>query len=616
MLTQRRNHTARRGLLVWLTWLTLMASGLLVAQAQWALANGMDAVQSSYNLESPETVSKLRVTVHKSQTVRIQQPFTEALIGQPKIADVIPLTDKSIYVLGKQVGTTRLSILGKDKKLLGIIEVEVAFDADAIQAHFKRSLPRSRIRVASVNGRIMLTGMVSDGVALEKAIAIANQYAPEAVSNQLTVAGSQQVLLEVRFVEASRTATRNLGVSWNIASRQAGSHALNTNLPGGVGLGAFPTTVLPFGSMVARLLNAGTSAEIIIQALEEKGLARRLAEPNLVALSGDTASFLAGGEFPFPVGRDNDSITIEFKKFGVGLGFTPTVLSNGLINLKIEPEVSEIDPNNTLVVNDTTIPGLVTRRAKTTVELRDGQSFAIAGLLQANHSKARRQLPWLGQVPVLGSLFRSASFEKQETDLVIIVTPRLVNPAAPGDRLATPFDKALPGNDVDYFLNGKDEIPNWKARFRRSGKVNRRAPSVGHMLGNSGPIFPKVSFGKGSVDRSTLTGSVRRGDPRDITGSIPKPGKSKRKTRKPSPLTSKPSKKKPASKKAAPSKKTKSKAASKKDEKDKATESKGLLGGLFKGGLLGGALKSTSTSEPKPRAAPRLAMSLDLDGGP
>lgn len=582
-----------RALAVWLAWLTLMASGLLLAHSNWALAGALGEASSTYNLETPESVSKLRVTVNKSQTIRIHQSFAEALIGQPEIADVIPLTDKSLYVLGKKVGATRLSVLGADKKLLGIIEVEVAFDVSAIEAHYRRSLPRSRIRVASVNGRIMLSGMVSDAIALEKAIAIANQYAPDAVSNQLTVAGSQQVLLEVRFVEASRSATRNLGVNWSIISRNPGSHAINTNLPGGVGLGAFPSAALPFGSLVARLLNTGSSAEVIIQALEERGLARRLAEPNLVALSGDTASFLAGGEFPFPVGRDDDNITIEFKKFGVGLGFTPTVLNNGLINLKIEPEVSELDPNNTLVVNDTTIPGLVTRRAKTTVELRDGQSFAIAGLLQANHTKARRQLPWLGQVPVIGSLFRSASFEKQETDLVIIVTPRLVQPAAPGDRLVTPFDKAVPGNDVDYFLNGKDEIPNWKARFKRTGKVNRHAPAIGHMLDNAGPIFPNVPFGKGYK-----TGSIPIGDKRDITGSLPKPKKAK--------------KPKPANSDSA------EKANDKKPPKTKETEGparKGLLGGLFRKKSASADRRGPSTDVALAGPVARPGLSLDLDGG-
>ncbi|MDH3581807.1 MAG: hypothetical protein OEM91_14420, partial [Hyphomicrobiales bacterium] len=316
-------------------------------------------------------------------------------------------------------------------------------------------------------------------------------------------------------------ASRHLGVNWQAFAAKAANFSLATNLPGAIGtLGAFPANDIPFGSMVARLLSAGATADVIVQALEEKGLARRLAEPNLVALSGDTASFLAGGEFPFPVGREDDTITIEFKKFGVGLAFTPTVLSNGMVNLKIEPEVSEIDPNNTLRVNDTTIPGLVTRRAKTTIELRDGQSFAIAGLLQANHTNLTRQLPWIGQVPVLGALFRSASYEKKETDLVIIVTPRLVQPAGPGQRLITPFDKTVPGNDIDFFLKGRHEQPSWRAhiaRARRNVHKQKRAPAAGHMLDAGGPAVGaplaqktsyKPAYRKSAVASPLTTGSL------------------------------------------------------------------------------------------------------------
>ena len=225
------------------------------------------------------------------------------------------------------------------------------------------------------------------------------------------------------------------------------------------------TAAVPFGTFIARILDKGIGVDGVIQALEERGLARRLAEPNLVALSGDTANFLAGGEFPFPVAQSGGAggtaaITLEFKKFGVGLAFTPTVLADGQINLKIEPEVSDIDPTQTFSFdNGITVPGLIVRRASTTVELRNGQSFAIAGLFQTKHTKNDTQLPWIGQVPVLGMLFRSASYEKDESDLVIIVTPRLVRPAMPGERLETPLDQSLASNDADYFLRGEMEVP-------------------------------------------------------------------------------------------------------------------------------------------------------------
>jgi pilus assembly protein CpaC len=207
-------------------------------------------------------------------------------------------------------------------------------------------------------------------------------------------------------------------------------------------------------------------------------MARNLAEPNLVALSGDTASFLAGGEFPIPVPGQLGQISIEYKRFGVGLAFTPTVLGGGLINLKIEPEVSQLDPSNAITVGPVQVPALIVRRASTTIELRDGQSFVIGGLLQSQGQTAQQQLPWIGDVPVLGALFRSASYQKNETDLAIIVTPRLVRPTRPGDLVASPLDSTLPPNDADLFLMGKPEISPAMAKL--AGGVDR--PFTGHML--------------------------------------------------------------------------------------------------------------------------------------
>ncbi len=206
-------------------------------------------------------------------------------------------------------------------------------------------------------------------------------------------------------------------------------------------------------------------------------MVRRLAEPNLIAMSGEKASFLAGGGFPIPVAGTFQQITVEYKKFGVGLTFVPTVLANGVINLKIEPEVSHIDTTNSIRTGVVAIPAITVRRASTTIELRDGQSFAIAGLLQSVTAETQQQLPWLADVPILGALFRSAAFEKKETDLAIIVTPRLVKPAKPGQKLRTPLDDALPASDADRFLTGKQEIPIAKAA--RSGLV---VPATGHIL--------------------------------------------------------------------------------------------------------------------------------------
>ncbi len=233
--------------------------------------------------------------------------------------------------------------------------------------------------------------------------------------------------------------------------------------------------------MVGRLLGNGVRADALLQALEERGVVRRLAEPNLTTLSGDTASFLAGGEFPIPVASNLGNVSVEFKKYGVGLAFTPTVLGDGVINLKIEPEVSQIDPTTTITVGAITIPALIVRRANTTVELRDGQSFAIAGLLQSISTADQKQLPWLADVPVLGALARSASYQKKETDLVIIVTPRIVRPARPGDVLRTPLDTTKPATDAEFFLLGQSEVTVPMDR-RLKGRSDGSAPPIGHIL--------------------------------------------------------------------------------------------------------------------------------------
>jgi pilus assembly protein CpaC len=307
------------------------------------------------------------------------------------------------------------------------------------------------------------------------------------VVNAMNVSAAQQVMLKVRFLEATRDAGRDLGVNWYVANG-SGTRGFNTGLgqpiqagqspaatPGAVPLFqtistfAGSTSGAPFGVALANLVNNNNAKiDLLITALETKGLVRRLAEPDLVALSGDTASFLAGGEIPVPIVQSSSGtsplITVEYKPFGVQLTFMPTVLANGLINLRLAPSVSELDFTNAVVVSGFQIPALTKREARTTIELRDGQSFAIAGLLQTEGLRNIAQVPWIGSVPVLGSLFRSTAYQQHETDLVVIVTPHLVEPAAPGQRLATPFDQNLSSNDIDMFLMGQTEVRRPRAR--------------------------------------------------------------------------------------------------------------------------------------------------------
>jgi pilus assembly protein CpaC len=486
----------------------LAASGCLLASHE-AAAQAQRTVQ----IAGAKRTAMVTVYIGKSEDVRTDQSFVELTVGDPEVADVNPVTDRSLSILGKKNGTTRVSAYAEGKKLIGVFDVEVVFDTSQLQTEIRRRFPHAGLKVTAVNGRIMLSGTAPDGPTVDKAVLIAKQFGPDVI-NSVNVLQPQQVMLEVRFVEATRQAGRDLGVQWNVFGQRTvaniGNRTPSDQLPitnsnpdgtsrfsqpgvtaggknlGTNALGISPVVVAgvlsgtsPFGVIVSKLLAAGMETDVIINALEQKGVARSLAEPNLVALSGDTASFLAGGEYPIPVPGALGTITVDYKRYGVGLAFTPTVLSDGLINMKIEPEVSQLDFSHMVTIGGLSIPPLIVRRASTTVELRDGQSFVIGGLLQSVGQNAISQMPWLGDMPVLGALFRSTSYQKQETDLAIIVTPRLVRPARPGDTIKTPLDSSLPVNDVDLFLMGKTELPPAKARLV-SGLVPREF--TGHVL--------------------------------------------------------------------------------------------------------------------------------------
>jgi pilus assembly protein CpaC len=312
--------------------------------------------------------------------------------------------------------------------------------------------------------------------------------------NAMQIASAQQVLLKVRFLEVERRAGRELGVNWFV-SNQSGTRVANTGLgtvvqsnDGSLPLfqtaATLPSGTQPFGVLLANLVNKGTTVDALVSALETKGLVRRLAEPDLVALSGDTAAFLAGGEYPTPVLQPGGAggtpvVSIEYKPFGVQLTFTPTVLDAGKINLRLAPSVSGISDYIKTAAGPA--PLLTKREARTTIELRDGQSFAIAGLLQSNNRRDISQLPWIGSVPVLGALFSSKSFQQDETDLVVIVTPHLVAPAAPGQQVATPLDQRIPSNDADFFLEGKMELRKEHGDFIAKGGAVRGP--YGHIIG-------------------------------------------------------------------------------------------------------------------------------------
>jgi len=421
----------------------------------------------------------VKISIGKSESVRTEGAISEVIVSDPDIADAIPLSDRSLSILGKKIGTARVSMYGEGKKLIGVYDVEVSYDTSRLGSELAQRFPHARFRVSSVNGRIMLAGTAPDAVTVDKAMIIAKQFGTDVI-NAMRVTAPQQVMLEVRFVEASRSASRELGVNWQVVQQKLQATGSN-GVAAATGIAGLVSGATPFGTILGSMLGNGVQADVLVKALEERGIVRRLAEPNLTALSGDTASFLAGGEFPIPVASNLGQVSIEFKKYGVGLAFTPTVLGDGVINLKIEPEVSQIDPTTSVTIGPITVPALIVRRANTTVELRDGQSFAIAGLLQAINTADQRQLPWIADVPILGALARSAAYQKKETDLVIIVTPRIVRPARPGDVLRTPLDGSRPANDPEYFLLGQSEITTPMER-RLKGRSDGSAPPIGHIL--------------------------------------------------------------------------------------------------------------------------------------
>lgn len=395
---------------------------------------------------------ELSVPMDKSKILRLDVPFADLLIGNAEIADVMALSDRSIYVLGKAAGSTSLMVYGRDKSLLAVMDVVVGPDAEGLTAKLRHLLPDEDIEVLTLNGSLVLNGAVSSAGRMAKVIALAERFAPGQVLSFLSVRGSQQVLLKVRFVEVSRSALKRLGLNFDIFN---GDFSFSSGDAFGGNLAADS-----FGTGLFSGAFGATNLRLLFEALEAKGMAKTLAEPTLIALSGDTASFLAGGEFPIEVAQSGASatgdaaITVEFKEFGISLSFTPTVLDNGLINMVVSPEVSALDFS--VSVNGT--PGLTTRRATTTVELRDGQTFAIAGLLQEDFRDAVRQVPFLGDVPILGALFRSSEYQRNESELVIIVEPHLVRPA-PAGALATPADNLIPPSELDLWLYGLTEAP-------------------------------------------------------------------------------------------------------------------------------------------------------------
>ncbi len=388
----------------------------------------------------------LNVPMNRAVVVESDVPFAELSIANPGIADISTLSDKSIYVLGKAPGRTTLTLLSPEGELISNIDVHVTPDIAEFKERLQQILPGENIEVRTANDGIVLSGQVSSTAKLDRALDLANRYAPDRVSNLMVVGGTQQVMLKVRFAEMNRTVSKALGGGLRISG--SGSNVSGVVTAGDGLANSFGGAGVSFGV-------GDLTFQVLLEALESKGMVRTLAEPNLTALSGQEAKFLAGGEYPVPVAQDNDTITVEFKPFGVELNFTPVVVDQDIINLTIDAAVSSLDPTNGISIDQGfNISAFKRRETSTTVEMRDGQSFAIAGLLQDDFRNDLSQLPWAADIPVLGALFRSANYQRAQTELVIIVTPHLVTPVS-GEALALPTDRVRIPTERELFLFGE-----------------------------------------------------------------------------------------------------------------------------------------------------------------
>lgn len=434
---------------------------LLAALALLA-AGAAGRAEENINLEfGSRTATELRLPVGRSQIITTAVALEQVVTGAPDVADIKLLSAQRVLILGIKPGYTNLVFRQKGGEQVALMNVVVGYDRNGIKQKIFEAMPEeNRVEVRDSNDRVILAGQASSAVSMDMALAIARSFVPQdKVVNMIQIGGGQQVMLEARIAEISRSSLKELGINTGFRSKGTSVADLAKPLPsfeGGEAASGAVASTLPYMIATYTNINAEGLLSIRLQALEKKGLAKTLAEPNLVAMSGQEANFLAGGEFPIQVaqgGTATGAITVEFKEFGVGLRFTPTVLDASRINLKLLSEVSALDFSRVVAG----YPTLTTRRAGTTIEMSDGQSFAVAGLIQSDMKNAISQIPLLGNIPVLGALFRSTGFQRDETELVLIVTVHLVKPVNHRNQLYAPTDVFTPPSDIDQYLLGRLE---------------------------------------------------------------------------------------------------------------------------------------------------------------
>ena len=414
--------------------------------------------------EAAAHTSKLSLLINKSIVLETRTPYKRVSVGQPEIADVNLLGQSRILVTGKKAGTTQL-VVWDDGEKAQVIDVSVAVDVNGLQDQIKKLFPTLKIDLSANNGEVILRGNVPSLEVEEQLVRVATPYAAK-VNDFLVISGGQQVMLQVRFAEVSRSATTALGV--NLGATDGKSFIGNNT----GGINSFGTQVSPNGAL-QQLTSPSPGAAVtifgqgavgkgafqyFIDALRQNSLLRILAEPNLMAVSGQEASFLAGGAIPIPIsqggGGGGAAISVDFREYGVKLKFIPIVLGNGKLRLKVSPEISDLDYANSVEAGGFRIPGITQRKVTTTVELADGQTFAIAGLLNTSASSSKDVTPLLGDLPVIGPLFRTVHYSRKETEMVVLVTPHLVEPMNPGETPLLPGELWRHPDEFEVYIKG------------------------------------------------------------------------------------------------------------------------------------------------------------------
>lgn len=482
------------------------------------LGNQADDSLSVLWHQGNQTDDSLLVPLYKSRIVDLDTPISRVSVGSPDIADIVILRSSQMYVLGKDLGTTNVLLWDRNDRLINNISVEVTHDLEGLRSKLHAILPAETILVYSAHRSIILSGEVTSLIAEGAAVQIAENYLAQTatatekqmfdeaeeeektageVVNLLTVGGGQQVMLSVVVAEMARTELRKLDVRF-LAVGDSG----NWRFGGVNGGGTFADQAGPLvdgflpndltiddKGFFAGFMSSNFLFQMAFSAAKEKGLAKILAEPTLTTMSGQEATFLSGGEFPIPVPNNRDSVTIEFKQFGIGLAFLPVVLGSNHISLSLNVSVSELSSENALVLNDAGVsssffvPSLTKRSVSTTVELADGETIGIAGLLSENVREVVKKFPVLGSLPILGALFRSQEYIEGETELVILVTPRLAKPIDP-ESIRLPTDKFVKPNDWEFYLLGKTEGSPKRVQERSSMSTD-----TGGTTGNFGHVL-------------------------------------------------------------------------------------------------------------------------------